>query len=59
MNMIWGPAFEAEIGYRQQQVRSQFRRDQQRRASRTTPRNGSRSKAATREAAAPLVARAA
>jgi hypothetical protein len=59
MSMFWGPAYEAEVGYRQQQVRFQFRRNQHGRVSRTTVRNRGRSKAATRATAAPLVVRAA
>ena len=58
MSMLWGPAIDAELGYRQQQVKVQFRRSQHRRAARSTPRVGSRT-GATRQAQPPLVVRAA
>ena len=39
MSMPWGIGIDAELGYRQERVRSDFRRSQSRRAARSTPRS--------------------
>ena len=57
MSMPWGPAIDAELGYRQQRVQSDFRRGRGRRAARSTPRSSRRTPVARAEPAA-LVLRA-
>jgi hypothetical protein len=42
MSMAWGPAVDAEVAYRQQRVRMQFRHRSGRRAARSTPRSSLR-----------------
>lgn len=42
MSMSWGPAVDAELGYRQQQVRTGFLRATTRRAARSTARTNRR-----------------
>ena len=37
MSINWGPAFDAEIGYRRQQARTDFRRRSPRRKAQRTP----------------------
>jgi|GEM_PF-4597739 len=37
MSINWGPAFDAEIGYRRQQARSDFRRRSPRRKAQRVP----------------------
>jgi len=60
MSMPWGPAIDAELGYRQQRVRSDFRRfdvrrGQSKRAARSTPRASHRVPVGRSEASAVIL----
>ncbi len=55
MSMPWGPSIDAELGYRQQRVRSDFRRGESRRAARSTPRTPRRIPVGRTEAPAVVV----